>query len=387
MRILNVISSIAPDSGGPSESLRQVGSLLQDRGHTVEVACVDGPDAGFLESFPLPVHALGPGSGPFQFSATMRQWLLANAGAYDALIVRGLWQYPGFATRAAALKVGRPYWVFPHGMLDPWFNRRYPLKALKKRLYWPWQHAVLRDAEAVLFTCEEERVLARRSFRPYRVRERVVSYGTATPPELTEGQRLAFETAFPVTKGKEVVLFLGRLHPKKGCDILLQAFADRYGNRPEVMLVMAGPDRDGYGDRLRALAESLRIADRVLWAGMVRDELKWGAFRSAKVFVLPSHQENFGIAVAEALACGLPVLISKPVNIWREVVGDGAGFAEEDTVEGIYRLFATWDGISDRDRSEMSSKAVACFNNRFTVEQAATSLLEALGRSRRDPRQ
>lgn len=378
MRILNVISTVAPDSGGPSESLRQVGKLLKDQGHTVEVASADPSSADYLRGFPFPVHALGPGTKLFRYSAKLRDWLIANAGNYDALIGRGLWEHHGLALRAAALRARKPYWVFSHGMLDPWFNRQFPLKAIKKRLFWPWQHAVLRDAEGVLFTCEEERILARESFRPYQVREKVVSYGTARPPDRPDEQRSAFADAFPRTQGKRLLLFLGRLHPKKGCDLLLQAFADRYQGGDAPLLVMAGPDKDGYRDHLQQLARQLKIDDRIVWTGMLQDARKWGAFRSAEAFILPSHQENFGIAVVEALACGVPVLISKAVNISREVEVDGAGFVEADSLEGARELLRRWEETDGSSRSLMSERALACFESRFTVERAAESLLEAL---------
>jgi len=142
-------------------------------------------------------------------------------------VVHGLWQHPGVAARRALRAAGVPYFVYPHGMLDPWFRHEYPLKHAKKCLYW-WlaQHAVLRDAAAVLFTCEEERRLARESFWPYRVREAVVNYGTTLPAGVRPEQRDAFLAAFPALRGQRLLLFLGRIHEKKGCDLLIDAFAE-----------------------------------------------------------------------------------------------------------------------------------------------------------------
>jgi glycosyltransferase involved in cell wall biosynthesis len=111
---------------------------------------------------------------------------------------------------------------------------------------------------------------------------------------------------------------------------------------------------------------------------MLSGELKWGAFHAAEVFVLPSHQENFGIAVVEALACATPVLISNRVNIWREIVEDGAGLAEEDTVEGTRRLMEGWLRLSGSERELMRAKAQQCFAQRFHIDKATESLLAAL---------
>jgi glycosyltransferase involved in cell wall biosynthesis len=132
-------------------------------------------------------------------------------------------------------------------------------------------------------------------------------------------------------RGKRLLLFMGRLHPKKGCDLLLEAWATTLANDPAWHLVFAGPDELQWQQTLAARAAALGLADRVTWTGMLRDTMKWSAFFAAEVFALPSHQENFGIAVAESLACGVPVLISREVNIWREIEAVHAGLVASDT--------------------------------------------------------
>src|SRR5262249_6303466 len=133
----------------------------------------------------------------------------AHAAAFDAVVVNGLWQYHGFGTRLALRRLDMPYHVFTHGMLDPWFKRAYPLKHLKKWLYWPWaEYRVLRDAAGVLFTSEEERLLARQSFWLYHAKEHVVAYGTSAPPQNGDALREAFLATHPQLRGKRIVLFL-----------------------------------------------------------------------------------------------------------------------------------------------------------------------------------
>jgi len=182
MKILRCIHSLDPAIGGPLESVKQSTLLLARRGHEVEVACLDAPDARGVQEFPGKVHALGPGGGSYGYSARFLPWLKERRADFDAVVVHGIWQYHSFAVWRALHRTSTPYFVFPHGMLDPWFKRTYPLKHLKKLLYWPWaEYRVLRDAAAVLFTSEEERRLARESFSRYRCREVVVNYGTAAP--------------------------------------------------------------------------------------------------------------------------------------------------------------------------------------------------------------
>ncbi|QHE75921.1 glycosyltransferase [Hydrogenophaga sp. PBL-H3] len=379
MKILHVISSANPAGGGPIEGVRNLGQRMLELGHTSELVTMDDPAAPWVQKHPQPVHALGPVSTNYGLNRRLLPWLRLHATHYDFVIVNGIWQYHSFATWRALTGLKRPYAVFTHGMLDPWFKRTYPLKHLKKWLYWPWaEYRVLRDASAVLFTCEDERLLARESFWLYRAREQVVTYGTRPPPNDKAALAARFFAEYPALQGKRVLLFLSRIQEKKGCDLLISAFADVARQTPDLQLVMAGPDQSGWMAALKAQAAQLGVADRIHWPGMLQGDIKWGAFHAAEAFVLPSHQENFGIAVAEALGCGLPVLISNKVNIWREIDNAGAGLVADDTVEGTRSLLTRWLALEPAARADMSRAASQLFNNRFTVSAMAASLLRVI---------
>lgn len=380
MKFLHLISSVDATGGGPIEGATQLHRALADQGHAGEFVSLDAPQAPCVGSFTAaPLHALGPARGRFGYSRLLVPWLKANADGFDAVIVNGLWQYIGVGARQALHGGATPYFVFPHGMLDPWFKHRYPLKHLKKWLYWPWaEYRVLRDARRVLFTCEEERLLARQSFWLYRANEAIVSFGTAPPDDDPAVSREAFFGAFPHLRGRRLVLFLGRIHSKKGCDLLIEAFAKVCGDMQDVHLVMAGPDQTNWASALQALAQKHGVADRICWAGMLGGALKWGAFRAADVFCLPSHQENFGIAVVEALACNCPVLVSNKVNIWREIEGAHAGLVASDTLEGTVSLLQRWFALPEQARQHMRESARQCFDNAFRMDQAAHALVRVV---------
>ena len=179
MKVLQVISSLDPKSGGVAEGAIQQAVTLSAMGHTVDTVTLELPGAAIdARLAPDGVFQLGPASSGYAYAAGLAPWLRQHAAKYQVLVVHGLWQYPGFCVRKVALELGLPYVVFPHGMLDPWFARSYPFKHLKKWLYWPWaQYRVLRDARWVLFTTAEELQLARQSFWLYAVRERLVGFG------------------------------------------------------------------------------------------------------------------------------------------------------------------------------------------------------------------
>src|SRR4051812_12143825 len=127
MRILRSIHTLNPKAGGPIESVRQSSAALRAKGHEVEVIVLDPPDASWLANIPFTVHALGPVGG-YGYSPKLVDWIQQHRDRFDALLVHGVWQYPGVAVRRALKDSLTPYFVFPHGMLDPWFARRHPLK-------------------------------------------------------------------------------------------------------------------------------------------------------------------------------------------------------------------------------------------------------------------
>ena len=370
-----------PALGGLSACVETLVPALAALGHPSEIVCLDAPGEPYLAALTAPVHALGPARLGYAYAPGLLPWLRSEAKRFDAVIVHGLWQYHGLAVHRALRAPGSPpYFVFAHGMLDPWFKRTYPLKHVKKFFYW-WlaERRVLRGAAAVLFTCEEERRLARESFGGNPYHERVVAFGTAAPPEQPDRQRTAFLTRVPELRDRAYWLFLGRIHPKKGVDLLLAAYGRCASAGQPPLLVMAGPCADeNYLRELKAQAAACCPAGSVLWPGMLSGDIKWGALRNAEAFVLPSHQENFGIAVVEALACGTPVLISTQVNIWREITEDGAGFAEPDTATGTDRLLQQWLALDAGAVTRMRAAARPTFLQRYEIGAVARSLLAVL---------
>jgi len=218
--------------------------------------------------------------------------------------------------------------------------------------------------------------------RPNQWKSVIFANGIHLPDGDPELQIEEFYDLLPVLRNRRYLLFLARIHEKKGCDILLDAFARTLARDPEWRLVMAGPDENGLGARLTAQAAALGLGDRVTFTGMLQGDLKWGALRSAEVFVLPSHQENFGVVVVEALACGTPVLISDKVNIAREISARGAGLTGSDTVDGTTRMLTRWTSMPIDEQDEMARRAVQCFAEKFEINAASRSLINALDAAR-----
>lgn len=382
MRILHVIRTLNPAWGGPVEGLRNISRQAALRGHDVHILALDDPSSGWLPSWKAKVHAVGDGwppGGIYGFTPRLDQWLNANLPSFDRVIVHSIWMYFSYAVWRATRNVSVPYYLFIHGALDPWFKKRYPLKHIKKSLYWKLiEHSVFRDAAAVLFTTQEEMLQADGAFSPYSCRAEVIGYGIEpiAPPNGFEKQTLT--AAHPLLEGRPYILSLGRVHEKKGIDILLKAFAASKYNLHNTALVVAGPGEPNYIASLKALAATLKIEGDVIWTGPLYGDMKFNAMRAADAYALPSHQENFGISVVEALACGTPVLISDKVNIWREVQAAGAGFVEPDDVEGTTRLLLRWAEMSPNSKLLMRGPAEECFTRHFDIRRTCERLFQVV---------
>ncbi|HQU09843.1 MAG TPA: glycosyltransferase, partial [Opitutales bacterium] len=292
----------------------------------------------------------------------------------------GLWQYEGIATLRAFKRQDAVLYVYSHGMLDPWFKQEHPIKHIKKLLYW-WlfEYQLIAHADRILFTTEEELILARSTFWPYKAKEYVIGHGTLVDSPYITHVSDAFLTQFSFLKHKKILFSIGRIHPKKGLDLLIQAWEQLCkdpieGSKFENWaLVIAGPTDDmAYLESLKALSEDSLAP--IYFLPHLDDTLKYSAYTAAEFLILPSHQENFGIVVAEALASGTPVLISNKVNLWREALEGGACWVNSDTLPGIRDLvLRAINTVVDDKLVKLAKNTAAQY---FDMRKTAARLIE-----------
>jgi len=385
-----------PANGGPSQGIRNLDKAMRDKGIIREVVCLDAPDSPFLGQDEFKIHALGPWRSQWRYSSKLIPWLYANIHRFDIVIINGLWAYHSYAAwrvirdikKRSSFKKTPKVLVMPHGMLDPYFQRakERQLKAIRNWFYWKLiEGNVVNDADGLLFTCETELLLARETFSPYRPKKEYnAGYGIKAPPEYNRSMSDAFYKRCANLQGTPYLLFLGRIHPKKGVKMLLNAYIQLYKQRTsdgQIMpaLIIAGPGWNSeYGKTLaKQLLRTPEVKSMIHIPDMLTDDAKWGAFYGCEAFVLPSHQENFGIAVVEALACGKPVLISNQVNIWREVVAGRGGLVENDHDAGVQKLLTAWLEMTTDEKHQMSIMAKKVYLNHFTVNKIVQNYLAA----------
>jgi glycosyltransferase involved in cell wall biosynthesis len=333
VRILHVVADLDHRKGGPTAACLGLARMMARRGHHVRIITTNrgyAPEpsdrGGMVE-----IEAL-PGNWPafFGTSWAMRRRLAEVIPNVDVVHLHSLYLFHDWATGRECWSCEKPYIVRPHGTLDPYIFRRHRWrKALVDALF---QNAVLRRAAGLHFTAREEWALA----RPHALNRRgcIVPIGIDLGPYADLPPRATLRARYPSIGDRRVVLFLGRLSFKKGVDIAIAAFAQAARRRDDAFLIIAGPD-----DGIRADAEAQVAAEglraRVQFTGMISGEEKRVVLSGSDIFVLPSQSENFGISVVEAAACGVPVIVSDRVNIWRDFYDAKAGLTAPPTSDAF----------------------------------------------------
>jgi glycosyltransferase involved in cell wall biosynthesis len=370
IKILRIVSSMNPSHGGVVESINTMAKSLVQFNIECHVLCFDNPDAEWIVKSAIILHPLGSSFTGYSINLKYLSWLKSNCSSYDLVIFDGLWQFLSNGWRiVSALNV--PYFVFVHGMLDPYFNKSV-FKYLKKIPFWFYvERLMLKNSNAVIFTSKLENELSLRSFPLFNPNAEICCLGVLKEDFYRHVLHFNdIHQSDKLIKGRRYGLFLSRINEKKGIDLLIKAISQ--SEIPEdFVIVIAGPDSFNYKSKLKSLANSLSVSQKIIWLDMVVGSEKWKLFYNSEFFILPSHQENFGIVVAEALLSSTPVLISNKVNICREVEVAQAGFVFDDSVEGVASAIKTWFLLPNEKILKLKENANSCFSKNFDQQHSA----------------
>ena len=379
MKLLCIAPSYWPafQFGGPIYSVHGLNKALVKKGADVTVyttnvgldkkslahdsqceANVDGVKVtyfGFTEFFEF------MGATGWQFSLPMANALKKNLKAFDLVYIVAIWNYPIAAAAHYCRKYKKPYIISPRGMLYPYTIRK---KSWKKRPYYRLiTKRDLQGAAAIHYTTKNEAEECHSSVglknKAIVIPNGIDVSGLRDKDYGLEGGGLpskgGLKERYPILKDKKVILFLSRINWKKGLDILVKTYAKLAKERDDVHLLIVGSDEEGYAEKVKGWIKSLGLGysvlgsrpytqypipntqTRVTFTGMLTGKEKLEAYAGSDIFVLPSYSENFGMVVVEAMACGLPVVISNKVGIYREVEKNKAGVIVDTNAESLYK--------------------------------------------------
>jgi len=355
-RVLHVIPAIGPRHGGPSAAVLEMTRALRHSGVECEIACTRYNAGNRYESLwpggePGWIHVFDSGLlAGYAYSRALARWLEREVARFDVVHIHSVLRYTTVAAARYAGAAGVPYVVRPAGALSDfgmsrrWFRKWLYLALIERRML----------AGAAAFHATSDVEANSRALRAFHLPTFVIPHGVSLRPALHPG-----------SASRQTVLFLSRLDRKKGLELMLLALADIAPRYPELRCIIAGSGSRAYEARLKRTVQRLGLSDRIRFAGFVSGDAKQALFDSSDIFVLPSQDENFGLAAAEAMAAGMAVVLTREVGIGEAVAAAQAGLViERDRAALAIALTALLDD---------PNLARQCGRNarRLTIEQFA----------------
>jgi glycosyltransferase involved in cell wall biosynthesis len=306
------------------------------------------------------------------FSPEMgRQLRRLQTGDFDLILTHAAFCDPGRMAAAAARRTGTPYIYYTHGAFEPWaFNHKY----WKKRVYWELVEKGILSGAAGIVVCNEAETDLLRSLG-VRTPIRRIPWGVDIPSAASSPVRARLAALFPALADRPFLLFLSRLHPKKGLDLLIPAFGALAQEFPDWLLVLAGPDEGGYRVQLERMVADRGLEQRILFTGMITGEAKAMLLAHADCFVLPSYSEGFPVVVAEALGYGRPIVITTSCYV-PEVAEGEAGLVVSPEVGALAAALREMMRRDSAFRDKCSQKALEVAKRHFTWEAVAKQTLD-----------
>jgi len=374
MKVLHIVHSLTFKAGGNAKVVAELTTKLFAKGVKTSIFTTvkKGEERELLKLKDIDLYA-------FQQSFLARWWpyhafgfknaLLKESDKFDIIHIHDIWHYPCYGAWYAATKIGKPYIITPHGTVEPWALK---YKGLKKRIYAALiQKRILQEAAIIHALTDEEA----KHIQDFGIDNTVVVIPNGINLEEFRDlpSRGELEQLYPGLQGKQVILFLGRIHLKKGLDLLAKGFGRMARKRDDVCLMIVGPVFNAYKVQVEKLFETDRVIDKVIFTGMLTGRKKLATLGGADVFVLPSYSEGFSIAILEAMICELPVIITHPCN-FPEVDEVKAGIVVCPDANSVFESLTS---LVDNPqlREEMGKRGRRLVLEKFTWDKIALKMI------------
>ena len=378
MKILIVVPAIGSVYGGPSKSVLELAKRVAKQGVTVDLVTttangetqLDVPKFQWIEEEDIRIKYFPYISwGDYKFSFSLTKWLYKHVRDYDVVHTNAIFSLPNIPAYWACQKYNTPYLVTPHGMLESW---ALSYKASKKKLFYNLlEKPALNKASGiqVLATPEKNSVEILNLTAPLFL----IPNGIYAEDFISLPSSSFFFDTFPETKNKQLILFLGRIDPKKGLDLLAPAFAKINQQFPNTHLVIAGPDNVGHLPIAKKYFQKLECLDKVTFTGMLTGEMKYSALASANIYIAPSYSEGFSMSILEGMASGLPCIFTTACNFPEAQEAKVAKVVDVNEEEVTKALF--WCLSHPQEAKEMGLKAKEFILNNYTWDKIAKNLI------------
>jgi glycosyltransferase involved in cell wall biosynthesis len=362
-KILSIIDSLNPKDGGPSHSLFDI-ALSNKQNNIQHDILYIGKKQKINDLSGIKIIALNDSIFKYGISLKLIFWLYQNKNNYNLFIIHGLWQ---FITLLSRIIIPNKYLVFTHGMLDPYFKSE-KFKSFKKKIYWNiFEKKNLQKAKFVLLNSIKEKKQINNTFvKTNGIKFKLINYGIYPKDINFKKSKLKFYSKFKFLKNYKLIVYIGRIHPKKGLDILIDAF-EKIDNKRYILLI-AGDINNKYAKALIQKVKNKNNSKKIIFANFLKGEIKWGAISNAASTILPSHGENFGVSIAESLLAGTPVICSNKVGTSKQIKESNAGIIVKNNKLSLYQGIMKFINLSQKQKEKLSKNSITCFNKNFNIK-------------------
>ena len=366
-KILRIIHTLDPALGGPSNAILDHSKALIKNGYIVDILTSDKNDKlrSINKNKKLRIINKGPSLNNYGINIKLILWLYENKNKYDYFIIHELWRIYTLLARIFL----KNYVVFIHGQLDPFFKKNF-FKKLKKQIYWFFfEKQNLLSSKSLLVTSKNEaKSLENTYVNCEKIKKKIIKYGINLPKFNKSKSQKIFYKKFKFLKNKKFHLFLGRLHKKKGLEILINSIY-RINTQFNEVLLLAGPTLESdFKNNLKKKVKEYNLQNKIFFSNSLYNELKWGAIQESQTMLLSSHGENFGVSLVESLSLGKPVITTNKVNISPIIKKYNAGFVSSDSVIGFSNNLLKFYNLNKKLKKKMTLNAKKCFKDNFDIK-------------------
>ena len=359
--------TLNPKWGGPVKAIIDSTIYLSKQGLKVDIVTCDPTNSNFHKLNQSKIINKGPGYfGNFLFSPRLFFWLLENRKKYDYFIVHAIWDFKNILAR---FLLNKKYSLFIHGSLHPSEAKRGFIKTLKKQIYW-WliEKKNLLNSSSILLTSNLEINQLNKTFvNTDKITKTVIQYGILKK-KFNKTQALKkFYKKFPYLKKKDFYLYIGRIHPQKACEIIVESVNQIKKNFKKKILIMGPFSGSQHELYLKNLVKKFNLENQIFFANAEYGNIKWGALQASKAMISATHGENFGISFVESLSLGKPVLTTFKVNIYKEILKFNAGLISKDNTKDFSKILLKFDLFNKKKIKDFSKNAVLCFEENFDI--------------------
>jgi glycosyltransferase involved in cell wall biosynthesis len=378
MKVLMVIPALGDVYGGPTKIVLELAESVAKLGIIVDIVATN---ANGLIKLDMPLHQWIKKDYyrvqyfpyldllDYKFSLSMSKWLFNNVSNYDIVHTNAIFSYPVLAAHWACQSRKVPYIATPHGMMEPW---ALAYKAWKKKLYFTFlEKTSLQKANALQMTASTEAIHIKSLglqnplvFVPNGIHS--TDFDSLPNPDI-------FYQKFPETRNQKLIIFLGRIDPKKGLDLLAPAFAKAHTKFPESHLIVAGPDNTGFLPTAENYFTEAGCRNAVTFTGMLTGDMKYAALAAANIYVAPSYSEGFSMSVLEGMAAGLPCVITTGCNFPEAAAAEVASVVDinaDDIADALIQLLQDTD-----EAKKMGDRAREFILENYTWDRVASKMV------------